>query len=251
MKKDLLGDRMKGYENCSRFYLTEKVPLIIRVDGCAFHSFTRGFEKPFDDILISTMNETACELCERIQFVKMGYVQSDEISLLIYNENPLSEMWFRNNLQKIVSVSSSIASTSFNKYYRINMQLFHKTDEHYKKKEDKAIFDSRAFLIPKYEIENYFIWRQNDAIRNSINMIGRKYYSSKQLNKISQKQLKEMLLKNQEIKFEELDTHIQRGRVIIKRQYNINDVIRNEWIIEKDTPLFVENRSYIKELIGE
>ena len=83
MSKDSLGTRMKGYENVSRFYLTKRTPVIIRIDGKAFHTFTRGFERPFDKCLMQTMKETAIYLCKNIGGCKLAYTQSDEISLLL------------------------------------------------------------------------------------------------------------------------------------------------------------------------
>ena len=110
MKYNSLGDRMKGYENISRIYLTKRSPVIIRIDGKAFHSFTKGFLRPFDNILMETMAETAKFLAQNISGCKLAYTQSDEISLLLTDyETNETQPWFENNLQKLVSVSASMA----------------------------------------------------------------------------------------------------------------------------------------------
>ena len=97
-KYDSLGDRMKGYENIARNYLTRRIPTIIRVDGKAFHTFTRGMEKPFDRILMTTMQNTMKYLCENIQGCVFGYTQSDEITLILVDYKKLtSSAWFDYN----------------------------------------------------------------------------------------------------------------------------------------------------------
>ena len=84
MDKTTIGNRMKNnYENITRYYLTRRMPVIIRIDGKAFHTFTRGFKKPFDDVLVKTMQDTMKYLCENIQGCVLGYTQSDEISLVL------------------------------------------------------------------------------------------------------------------------------------------------------------------------
>jgi hypothetical protein len=124
MRKDNLGDRMKSYENITRTYLPSRMPIIIRIDGKAFHTFTKGFKKPFDDILMRAMEETAAALCRDIEGVKVAYTQSDEISLLITNNDTWeTQPWFGNNLQKMVSVAASIATLAFNRAFwrEVNM----------------------------------------------------------------------------------------------------------------------------------
>ena len=117
--KDNLGDRMKCYENVSRVYLTKRIPVIIRLDGKAFHTFTKSFRKPFDKILMETMWETSKYLCANIQGCKIAYTQSDEISLLLTDYEKITTCsWFDSNIQKMVSVSASMATLAFNKYFK-------------------------------------------------------------------------------------------------------------------------------------
>ena len=122
MDKSQLGNRMKTYEYVTRYKLTRRLPVIIRLDGKAFHTFTKGFDKPFDEIMIDTMQLTMKYLCENIQGCKIGYCQSDEISLLLVDyDKPETEAWFDNNLQKMTSISASMATLAFNMFFKLNV----------------------------------------------------------------------------------------------------------------------------------
>lgn len=269
MNKDSLGDRMKGYENISRIYLTNRMPAIIRIDGKAFHTFTRGFEKPFDGILISSMWETAKYLCENIQGCKIAYTQSDEISLLLTDYEELTtSAWFDKNIQKMVSVSASMATLAFNKAYSeiVKKDIVTKNTilnsmgtiayytnqdiiEKYNNKKWSALFDSRVFVIPKEDVCNYFIWRQQDATRNSIEMIGRAYFSHKELHKVNCNQIQEKLFQEKGINFNDLPVYQKRGSCVVKEQYQKEDAIRRRWMVDEDIPIFTQDRDYIEKLI--
>ena len=132
-RKDSLGDRMKeNYENRAKTYLVRRMPVIIRLDGKAFHTFTRGFDKPYDEVFHKTMNETLRFLCENIQGCKFGYTQSDEITLLLTDYDTLTtDAWFDNAVQKMCSVSASMATMAFNKLFveEVNRQYNYYTCE--------------------------------------------------------------------------------------------------------------------------
>jgi tRNA(His) 5'-end guanylyltransferase len=180
---DSLGDRMKqNYEHRFRFKLVRRMPAIIRLDGKAFHTLTRGCEKPFDAHFHAVMMATAKELCESVQGAKCAYIQSDEISILLTDFDRLgTDAWFDGSIQKIASVSAGIASAEFSIRWLDDLE------------DQCAVFDSRVFNIPKEEVCNYFIWRQNDWIRNSITMLAQSHYSHKQLHKKGQADMHEML----------------------------------------------------------
>jgi tRNA(His) guanylyltransferase len=164
-----LGDRMKeNYENRSKTYLTRRTPVIIRLDGKAFHTFTRKFKSPFSEKLSDAMIDTAKALCEEIAGARLAYIQSDEISLLLHDYNKFdTAAWFDYSVQKVVSVTASIATAHFNRL--INVPHL-------------AYFDSRAFNIPEEEVNNYFIWRQKDWERNSVAMLAQSLFSPKELH---------------------------------------------------------------------
>ncbi len=279
--KDSLGDRMKGYENISRIYLTRRTPIIIRIDGKAFHSFTRGFAKPFDDILVKSMQNTAKYLCENIMGCKLAYTQSDEISLLLVDYEKLeTQAWFDNNLQKMVSVAASMATMAFNKAFVENYYNFEgnvaqeyemegrtewvdKSEPYfsiYKQAINKgAMFDARAFILPKEEVNNYFIWRQQDATRNSIQMVAQSNFSHKELQGKSCNILQDMLHEQKGINWNDYPTVYKRGSCIIKIEDGITQydevgnicgyTERTKWIVDKEIPIFTQDRDYINKYV--
>lgn len=274
-KNDDLGNRMKGYENISRYYLTKKTPVIIRIDGKAFHSFTKGFKKPFDDILMKSMQETAKYLCANIMGCKLAYTQSDEISLLLVDyERNESQSWFENNLVKMVSVSASMATMAFSKAMCKEINAFENThnptyanagfytkmwDSYENEKMDTiyrnayyngAMFDARAFIIPKEEVCNYFIWRQQDATRNSIQMVAQSLFSHKELQNKNCKELQELMFQEKGVNWNDFDNVCKRGSCIIKETYNISEeCTRTRWIVDKDIPIFTQDREYIDKYV--
>ena len=284
MNKDSLGDRMKSYENITRTYLPSRMPIIIRIDGKAFHTFTKGFKKPFDDILMRAMEETATVLCRDIEGVKVAYTQSDEISLLITNNDTWeTQPWFGNNLQKMASVAASIATLAFNRAWDSLCEEYfgyHEAwgmfESGYSSAEeviaaDKfvkvyqracntgATFDARVFVLPEDEVCNYFIWRQQDAIRNSIQSMGQAYFSHKELMNKNCENIKQMLVEKN-IKWEAYPIPQQRGVCVIKQSTPVMTTVyfdtnktettyRNKWTIDEAIPLFWKDRDYIDKLL--
>ena len=269
---DALGDRMKAYENESRIYLERKTPVIIRVDGKAFHTFTRGFEKPFDDILEKAMKDTMIHLCENIQGAVLGYTQSDEITIVLIDyQEENSDAWFGYNLQKMASVAASEATFAFNRafekhfnYWKSNMGLPHTDcwDERITARYLRYInciykgarFDARAFSLPKFEVVNCLIWRQLDAIRNSIQAIGQSQFSHKELQNLNCDEIKEKLVSERGLHWEEYSDYHRHGVCCIKIEKEfVNDegqkYTRKKWEL-KDID-FLKEKSFIKELIKE
>lgn len=275
MDKTTLGDRMKNnYENISRYYLTRRTPVIIRIDGKAFHTFTRGFKKPFDDILVKTMQDTMKYLCENIQGCVLGYTQSDEISLVLTDYAELTtDAWFGNNLQKMCSVSASMATLAFNKAFTRNIsKQFKRLYTEYLDEKDAsyiealeiamnkgAMFDSRVFTIPREEVCNYFLWRQQDSTRNSIQSVGQANFSQKELHGKSCNDIQDMLMTQKGINWNDYATTLKRGSCCIKvddslTKYdevgNISDYIqRSKWVIDNEIPIFTQDRNYVERLI--
>ena len=263
MDKTTLGDRMKNnYENISRYYLTRRMPVIIRIDGKSFHTFTRGFKKPFDDVFVKTMQDTMKYLCENIQGCVLGYTQSDEISLVLVDYAELTtDAWFGNNLQKMCSVSASMATMAFNKFFYINMPADEENSgTYYKALEKGAMFDSRVFTIPKEEVCNALIWRQQDATRNSIQSVGQANFSQKELHGKSCNNIQDMLMIQKGINWNDYATTLKRGSCCIKvddglTEYDETGNIcgytkRSKWIIDNEIPIFSQDRNYIEKLIN-
>ena len=260
MSNDNLGDRMKGYEDVERKYLTKRLPTIIRIDGKAFHTFTKGFQKPFDMVLMESMWETAQYLCSNVMGCKLAYVQSDEISLLLTDYDTLTtQAWFDKNVQKMCSIAASMATMAFNKVFMERVKDYiHNNElcqrlidmvEVYNKKYHTAMFDSRVFTMPKEEVCNYFIWRQQDATRNAIQMVGRANFSHKQLDMKNCNQIQEMLFQEKGINFNDLPVYQKRGVCVVKEYYDKDGTERSRWIVHKDIPLFTQDRNYIEQYI--
>ena len=181
--KTSLGDRMKGYENITRNHLISRMPVILRLDGRAFHTFTKGFDKPYDRIFAKAMERTMWYLCENIQGCVLGYTQSDEITLVLVDYQELNtSSWFDNNIQKMVSVAASMATLEFNRRFS-SLTSGYGGYVHEKAENMGATFDCRAFNVPKDEVTNCVLWRQQDAIRNSIQALGQAHFSHKELHK--------------------------------------------------------------------
>ena len=269
---DALGDRMKAYENESRIYLERKTPVIIRVDGKAFHTFTKGFEKPFDDILEKAMKDTMIHLCENIQGAVLGYTQSDEITIVLIDyQEENSDAWFGYNLQKMASVAASEATFAFNRAFekhfdnwKFNMCFPHTEywDEfttarywrYIKCIENGARFDARAFSLPQFEVVNCLIWRQLDAIRNSIQAIGQSQFSHRELQGLNCDEIKEKLITERGLHWEEYSDYHRHGVCCVKVEKEfVNDegqkYTRKKWELEDID--FLKAKIFIKELIKE
>lgn len=297
---DLAKRMKKFYEQIPKTKLMRRCPVIIRLDGRSFHTFTRGFQRPFDEILIKTMQETTKYLCENIQGCVLGYTQSDEISLVLVDYQRFeTSAWFDYETQKMCSISASMATMAFNKIFLDNIDLayheefnergldnmdyfenkeeYDKTFEELEKKYDvyyskvnKAMFDARVFNIPKEEVTNCIYWRQLDASRNSIQMVGQANFSHKELHCKSCNDIQDMLMTQKGINWNDLPVYQKRGSCVIKEEYavnkngeeveieNITDVdepveeviFRNRWTIDKEIPIFRnEGREYIERLV--
>lgn len=283
MAHDALGTRMKElYENRSKTFLTRRTPVIIRLDGKAFHTFTRGFRRPCDRILHEAMESTMRYLCENIQGCKIGYTQSDEITLLVTDWDTLeTNAWFDYNVQKICSIAASMATLEFNRSLAklvmdeerswnhgltpqsLEIQMEH--SQYISNLENAvakgAMFDARAFNIPKEEVVNCFIWRQQDAIRNAIQMLGQTYFSHKELQGKNCTEIVDMLINQKRIYINNMPATFQRGCCCFKISYphvtvdakTKEEVVtrRTKWTIDEEIPVFTEDRSYIGRYVNE
>jgi len=241
-----LGDRMKQYEHVNRTYLLQHAPVIIRIDGKAFHTFTRGMEKPFDTILQKTMQATMKTLCENIQGAVFGYTQSDEITIVLYAPAPESSIWFDGNIQKMVSISASIATISFNKFFKE-----FDTEKKYEKKYDIALFDSRAFNVPtEDEARNCIIWRQEDAVKNSVQMVAQHEFPHKDLQGLHTGELQEKLFAEKGINWNDIPTMFKRGssckKVYTEIETPNGKAVRGKWFVDTEMPTITAQRDYFK-----
>jgi len=208
MRVDDIGDRIKRYEAVFNYKLTPRTPLFIRIDGRAFHTFTKGLNRPFDETLIDVMIDTAIKTARELSGFKLAYAQSDEVTFMLSDYTKLNTQgWFGYELNKLVSLSASIYTAYFNEFWRIRMGNNAKL----------ATFDSRAFSVPVDDAPNVFIWRQRDWERNSLQMYARAHFAHSELNNKNTEQIKAML-ENKGANWDNLAAHLKNG-VFIRKDY--------------------------------
>ena len=250
--RDDLGTRMKEfYEQVPKTRLTRRTPVAIRIDGKAFHTFTRGFDKPFDKVLGNAMVATMKYLCENIQGCVFGYTQSDEITLILIDYQKFtSSAWFDYEVQKMCSIAASMATMEFNRRFQDEVNNWYYTCPIDISKDDLfytyvnsikkgAMFDARCFNIPKEEVCNLVYWRQLDATRNSIQMVGQSMFSHNELQNKSCNQIQDMLMLERAINWNNFETRWKRGVAW-----------RKDIGIDFEMPILRgEDRSYVEDVI--
>ena len=258
--KDEMGKRMKeNYENRAKTSLTRRLPVALRLDGKSFHHFLRDFKKPFDEILVKSMQATMKYLCENIQGCVFGYTQSDEITLILVDYQRLnSSAWFDYDVQKVCSVSASMATMAFNKIFANNVFEYLKAtickedgkttndEDAYlevlqRAIEEGAMFDSRCFNIPKEEVNNLVLWRQLDASKNSVQMVARSYFADRELKGKNTNEMQDMIFQKANLNWNDLPTPCKRGTACRKTEEG--------WELDYDMPRLNENTDYVNSLI--
>lgn len=271
-RRDALGDRMKRYEDITRYKLPPRTYTLIRVDGRAFHTWTRGLAKPYDTFLMDLMDKTAIALCEEIAGAQFAFVQSDEISLLAVDFLEIgTQAWFDGLVQKWCSVAAAIATMTFNSEL-MKLKGSNPTENELliTKKLPVATFDARVWTIPDHvEVENYFVWRQQDAVRNSIMMLARAHASHKQLHGKNQSAQHEIIHAAGD-NWEKHPARFKHGGVIRRQAVDYSAPLnathpafiqlaegkrvplpleRSNWFMDKDTPVFTRERHYLRTMI--
>ena len=287
---DSLGDRMKEYESRNQYYLQKRTPVAIRVDMRAGHTFTKGFVRPFDEVFMKSMQETAKYMCENMGNAKFAYVQSDEITIILVDYDTLeTDCWFNYRTDKLCSISASMATMAFNKYFAqevdkwgaetfgyewyeggtndpevINTPEWQLAGIYSKAMKKGAMFDARCFNIPKEEVTNLIYWRQLDATRNSIQMIGQANFSHSELQGKSCNMIQDMLHEQKDINWNDFPTRWKRGVACYKEIENFIKaepsegwapeqkipMTRSYWKIDYEMPILKgENRDYVDKLI--
>ena len=254
---DELGKRMKRYEAIPQISLMRRTPVAIRIDGKAFHTFTKHLNKPWDNIFQKSMQETMKYLCQNIQNCVFGYQQSDEITLILTDYETLTtDAWFGYEVQKLCSISASMATLRFNQAFTDNASKwcddFWEAWNRSKEEADYfntlnecvrkgAMFDARCFNIPKEEVTNLVYWRQVDAVRNSIQSMGQAHFSHKQLMNKNTKEVRQMLEDNDTL-WEDRPVAERQGVACLKGE--------DGWYIDYNMPILKgEDRDYIEKLI--
>ena len=201
-----LAERMKGYEMAEAGrMLMPGLPILVRLDGKAFHTFTKGLQRPFDKRLSDLMVDTTKFLVEQTN-ATVGYTQSDEISLAIYTEDTNSEVYFGGRIQKLCSVLASMATAYFNR--NLPTAIPEKADKF-------AYFDSRVWNVPTLvEAANAFVWRELDATKNAVSMAAQHYFSHTALQGKHSGEMQEMLFSQHGINFNDYPSFFKRGSYV-------------------------------------
>lgn len=233
---DQLGKRIKeNYEDRWRLYFPRRTYLILRLDGKSFHSYTKNMDKPYDKYLMKVFDETSEYLLEEIEGAVFAYTQSDEISILVTDfKTKDTQAWFNNNIQKIISVTSSLCTAKFNSLTGDRLGNWLLTGG-YHGNWLEATFDCRGFIIPDpVEVRNYYIWRQKDCIRNSVSLLAQAHFSHTELQGKSQVNMHDMLY-TKGINWANEDPRFKNGGLTLKLASNIANT--------EPAPLFTsENR---------
>ena len=261
-KSNTLAARMKGYEAVYKNVLPIRTPTLIRCDGRAFRNFTKGFKRPFSKLFRHCMIEAAKHMCRNIPNTEIAYTQSDEITLLLVEKGENTESWYSKRLNKLLSVSASICTNGFNKalYNAITNKSYinpftdqtTKLDDsilnHIYTKVFQAEFDCTAFSLPEFEVNNAFIFRQRDAVRNAIHQVAHCYFSTKELEGVNSGEVIEKLKNERNFNWNEVPIYFQRGVCVFKENFTIEDkpdVVRTRWNVDLNIPIFEEDRNYI------
>lgn len=197
-----LGDRMKRHEAVHRAVLPRRTYAVLRVDGRAFHSYLRGAQKPYDEGFMADMDHVAETLCNEISGAVLAYTQSDEISVLVTDfASAGTQPWFGGVVAKWTSIAASIATAELNA----------------RRPGRRALFDARVFtLADPVEVANYLIWRQRDAVRNSISMAAQARFSHRQLHGVNTGRMQELLWSEHGINWNNYPDGCKRGRVTVR-----------------------------------
>lgn len=239
-----LAQRIKSYQAAYDHRIPQKSHAILQLDGNAFHTYTKGMVKPFDDRLIANMNATAIAVLERVSNAKFAYVQSDEINIYVTDmEKEETQPFYSNRVQKVGSIAAGIASATMSRLYP---------------EKGLAVFDARFFSVPDMEtVEDYFVWRQVDCIKNSVQSVGQTFISRSELHSKHTGQVKEMLAENGH-PWESYPTECKQGRLIIKeashktisythkrtKEVNVINAMTKAWTV-KPAPNFKEGLKFL------
>ena len=234
---DSLGDRIKSYEQVTKHVALPNMPLVIRVDGKAFHTFTKHCEKPFDAHLQEAMVEAALYTANTLQGFKAAYVQSDEVTFVLTDyDTHETQGWFNYELPKVISISAATMSVAF-------IAAIGETKPEYINHSNLPVFDSRAFNVPHHDVINTFLWRAMDWKRNSVQMMAQANFSHKELQGVNVETLKVMLTSIGK-DWNNLPGRDKYGTFIVKVGRNIvvkNQVIPTYAAIAHSLPNFATN----------
>jgi len=249
MDKTPLGDRQKRYEKAGQTYLTRRIPVVIRCDGNCFSKWTKGLERPFDENFRQCMEYATCMLCKEASGSRLGYTQSDEITVVLVDYQTFNtEPWFDYRRDKILSMASSICTAAF------NLAASELLPGHLKRK-GFARFDARAFNVPREDVVNNFIWRQRDCEKNSIQAVAQYHFSQKELHKKNTSDMQDMLMLEKGVNWNDVPVKYKRGMAVYKMRQKVDvpagvcgssvGTYRSKWYKDYSMPIISKDQDFI------
>ncbi len=233
-----LGDRMKGYESQAESRLLRRLPVVVRIDGKAFHTLTSKLERPYCKEFSDVMAETLLGLCTEVSGCVYGYTQSDELTLVLQNDASLdTEPLFDNRVQKLASVIASMATLFFNeRVYLLREGRIAAPGGWTELLVGPAMFDTRVFTVPSWgEAANCLIWRQQDCTKNAIQMAAQAVLGKKLGRKTAQKMLHGKNGKEQqELMFKETGTNFNDYPISFRRGISCTKTEEEKFVIALD-----------------
>lgn len=230
---DKISEDLISYEKAGDHYFTRNVPIVVRIDGKNFKHLTRTLKKPFDETLNEVMKETLISLCRTVSGTVLGYNISDEINLIIYDNR---NYWYNNNIQGFVASIASLVTGLFNKYYHEKIQF---TDSNKR----VALFDVVAFNLPIEHISDYFIRKQNAAMRANLESACAVHGILKGTSKLNNFQLKQRLFNEKGIDFDQDFAMENRLGLVVKE----NEA--HDYVALKETPLFESDLTFFNDIL--
>ena len=228
--KDELGQQMKrDYEDALRLYVPRRTHVIIRIDGRAFHQFTRQLERPYCRRLAGALDAAALYLAAQMIGCRFAYGQSDEYSFVLTDTEPAgAALWFDGNVQKMVSVSASLFTAAFNQAFAADQP---------------GAFDARVLVIAqRAEVEKYLLWRQLDASANSLNMLASAHFTHQELLGKSSAE-KHDLLHARGVNWAKQPADFKRGRAVVREA-------GGGWRVDSEIPIFNHDPGYLAAAIA-
>lgn len=259
MDKTSLGDRMKMYELRSQSMpvFFKELPVLVRIDGRGFSKWTKGLARPYQPELLRLMQDVAQSVMKNpLSECVLAYGQSDEITFLLRPTPWDRDGQFALKRDKIISLTAAEATRHFNELRKMENILVDKPG---------GVFDARAFQVPTFdEAVNALVWRQQDATRNSIQMLGHTHFSHKRLHGLSCDEIQELLWQEADINWNNMPVAFKRGwcvtrAPVIMNPEDMNDIpemyrpkksiTRRKIVVDSEPPIFTQNRDYILSLM--
>lgn len=248
-----LAKAMKEMERASRTFLTNEMPIVVRVNGRPFPQADKNITQPPETIHQKAMKNTMLALCHHIQDCCLGYTFGNEISFLLFRQDGKG-VWFDGDTEKITSSVAGLATLTF---YKELAQCANKANKKHCDETtiQKFYFTATAFNLPLKSVDDYFLWRQNECIRKSVTLAAITL-AGMDSQKIQGKQIPQLLkiLQTNATPWESLPMQNRYGLFAVQKKReklkfangHIKPFTQNRWGIYPQTPrLYFEKSPFV------